>query len=89
MADLKINIIGNDKSKQAFNSLEKNVTKSKSSLLNLKNVLLAVASSVVIRQIFSLTNEYQNLQNRLKLVTNSTFELKKSSRRIISNIKKN
>ena len=77
MADLKINIIGNDKSKQAFNSLEKNVTKSKSSLLNLKNVLLAVASSVVIRQIFSLTNEYQNLQNRLKLVTNSTFELKK------------
>jgi hypothetical protein len=51
MADLKINIIGNDKSKQAFNSLEKNVTKSKSSLLNLKNVLLAVAGSVVIRQI--------------------------------------
>jgi len=77
MADLKINIIGNDKSKQAFNSLEKNVTKSKSSLLNLKNVLLAVASSVVIRQIFSLTNEFQNLQNRLKLVTNSTFELNK------------
>jgi tape measure domain-containing protein len=77
MADLKINIIGNDKSKQAFNSLEKNVTKSKSSLLNLKNVLLAVAGSVVIRQIFSLSNEYQNLQNRLKLVTNSTFELKK------------
>ena len=77
MADLKINILAQDKSKQAFDKLQKNVNQSKTSLLNLKNVLLAVASSVVIRQIFSLTNEYQNLQNRLKLVTNSTFELNK------------
>ena len=76
MADLKINIIGNDKSKQAFNSLEKNVTKSKSSLLNLKNVLLAVAGSVVIRQYGNLSNEFQQLQNRLKLVTKSSQELK-------------
>ena len=77
MADLKINILAQDKSKQAFDKLQKNVNQSKTSLLNLKNVLLAVASSVVIRQIFSLTNEFQNLQNRLKLVTNSTFELNK------------
>jgi tape measure domain-containing protein len=76
MADLKINIIGNDKSKQAFNSLEKNVTKSKSSLLNLKNVLLAVAGSVIIRQYGNLSNEFQQLQNRLKLVTKSSQELK-------------
>ena len=77
MADLKINILAQDKSKQAFDKLQKNVNQSKTSLLNLKNVLLAVASSVVIKQIFSLTNEFQNLQNRLKLVTNSTFELNK------------
>ena len=76
MADLKINIIGNDKSKQAFNSLEKNVTKSKSSLLNLKNVLLAVAGSIVIKQYANLSNEFQQLQNRLKLVTKSSQELK-------------
>ena len=76
MADLKINIIGHDKSKQAFNSLEKNVNKSKTSLLNLKNVLLAVAGSVVIRQYGNLSNEFQNLQNRLKLVTKSSQELK-------------
>lgn len=77
MADLKINILAQDKSKQAFDKLQKNVNKSKSSLLNLKNVLIALASSVIIRQIFTLTNEFQNLQNRLKLVTNSTFELTK------------
>jgi hypothetical protein len=80
MADLKINIIGNDKSKQAFNSLEKNVTKSKSSLLNLKNVLLAVAGSVVIRQYGNLSNEFQQLQNRLKLVTKSSQEFFRNSR---------
>ena len=77
MADLKINILAQDKSKQAFDKLQKNVNQSKTSLFNLKNALIALASSVVVRQLFSLTNEFQNLQNRLKLVTNSTFELNK------------
>lgn len=75
MAKMQIDIIGKDKTQKAFNSLQKNVNKTQQSFFTLKNAIIAVASSVVIRQLLDLTNEYQNLQNRLKLVTNSTKEL--------------
>jgi len=75
MAKMQIDIIGKDKTQKAFNSLQKNVNKTQQSFFTLKNAIIAVASSVVIRQLLDLSNEYQNLQNRLKLVTNSTREL--------------
>src|SRR6056300_1772210 len=75
MAKMQIDIIGKDKTQKAFNSLQNNVSKTQKSFFTLKNAIIAVASSVVIRQLLDLTNEYQNLQNRLKLVTNSTKEL--------------
>jgi tape measure domain-containing protein len=77
MSDLRINIIGNDKTKRAFKSVKQNVSNVEKSLFSLKNVLIAVAGSMVIRQFGQLSNEFQNLQNRLKLVTNSTQQLTK------------
>lgn len=72
---IQIDILANDRTKQAFNSVKKNTDNTKKSLLSLKNILVTVASSVVIKQFLDLSNAYQNLQNRLKLVTTSTQEL--------------
>jgi tape measure domain-containing protein len=72
---IQIDILANDRTKQAFNSVKKNTDSTKQSLLSFKNILVTVASSVVIKQFLDLSNAYQNLQNRLKLVTNSTQEL--------------
>ena len=72
---IQIDILANDRTRQAFNSVKKNTDSTKKSLLSLKNILVAVASSVVIKQFLDLSNAYQNLQNRLKLVTTSTQEL--------------
>jgi len=72
---IQIDILANDRTKQAFNSVKKNTDNTKQSLLSFKNILVTVASSVVIKQFLDLSNAYQNLQNRLKLVTTSTQEL--------------
>ena len=77
MADIKIDIITRDKSSQALGKLNKNLNQTKSSVFNLKNALIAIGSSIVVKQFFNLSNEFQNLQNRLKLVTKSTSELNK------------
>jgi tape measure domain-containing protein len=72
---IQIDILANDRTKQAFNSVKRNTEGTKQSLLSLKNVLVAVAGSVVIKQFLDLSNTFQSLQNRLKLVTSSTQEL--------------
>jgi len=72
---IQIDILANDRTKQAFNSVKKNTEGTKQSLISFKNVLIAVAGSVVIKQFLDLANTFQNLQNRLKLVTSSTEEL--------------
>jgi len=75
MAKMQIDIIGNDKTKKAFNSLQNNVSKTEKSFFNLKNAIIAIAGSVVIKQVLNLSNEYQQLQNRIKLVTTSSQQL--------------
>jgi tape measure domain-containing protein len=77
MADIKIDIIARDKSQKALNNLNKNLNKSKVSVFNLKNALIAIGSSVIIKQFFTLSNTVQQLENRLKLVTTSTEQLNK------------
>ena len=75
MAKMQIDIIGNDKTKKAFNSLQNNVSKTEKSFFTLKNAIIAIAGSVVIKQVLNLSNEYQQLQNRIKLVTTSSQQL--------------
>ena len=49
MADknLNINILAKDKSKQALNSVQGNLNKTKSSVLNLKNALIGLGVGLV------------------------------------------
>ena len=78
MADdrqLLIKFILQDQTKRGFDSVNKQVKNTQKSLFSLKNAFLAVAGSVVIRQTLDLANTYQQVQNRLKLVTSSTGEL--------------
>jgi tape measure domain-containing protein len=72
---LNIDILAKDKTKQAFESVRKQTDKTKQSFFSLKNVLIGIGSSLVIRQFLDLSNTFQNLQNRLKLVTDSTEQL--------------
>ena len=78
MADdrqLLIKFILQDQTKRGFDSVNKQVKNTQKSLFSLKNAFLAVAGSVVVRQTLDLANTYQQVQNRLKLVTSSTGEL--------------
>ena len=53
MADknLNINILAKDKSKQALNSVQGNLNKTKSSVLNLKNALIGLGVGLAIKSI--------------------------------------
>jgi len=78
MADdrqLLIKFILQDQTKKGFDSVNNQVKGTQKSLFNLKNVLLTVAGSLVVRQFLELSNTFQQVQNRLKLVTDSTNEL--------------
>ena len=70
MADdrqLLIKFILQDQTKRGFDSVNKQVAGTKRSLFSLKNAVLGIAGSLVVRQTLELANTYQNLQNRLKL----------------------
>ena len=78
MADdrqLYIKLILQDQTKRGFDSVNRQVKGTQKSLFTLKNAVLAVAGSLVVKQTLELANTYQNLQNRLKLVTESAGEL--------------
>jgi len=72
---LNIDILARDKTGQAFKSVQQETKKTTQTLATLKTVLFAVVGSQAIRQVLEFGNTFQNLQNRLKLVTNSTSEL--------------
>jgi tape measure domain-containing protein len=78
MADdrqLLIKFILQDQTKRGFDSVNNKVKNTQKSLFSLKNAFLAVAGSVVVKQALDLANSFQQIQNRLKLVTSSTGEL--------------
>lgn len=84
MANLLIDVIARDKTKEALSNVDKNVSKVKTSVFNLKNALVAIAGSLVVRQFGILSNEFQSLQNRLKLVTSSTSDLIKVQEKLFA-----
>lgn len=73
MADknLNINIIAKDKSKQALGKLQGNLSKTKSSVLNLKNALIGLGAGLVIKSIVQTTARFQDLRTSLASVTGS------------------
>ena len=84
MANLLIDVIARDKTKEALGNVDKNVSNVKKSVFNLKNALVAIAGSLVVRQFGALSNEFQSLQNRLKLVTSSTSDLIKVQEKLFA-----
>ena len=59
--NLKINILVNDKSKEAFSRLDKNLGKLKSSIFNLKNAFLGFGAGVVIKGFVDAGIQIENL----------------------------
>ena len=59
--NLKINILVNDKSKEAFSKLDKSLGKLKSSIFNLKNAFLGFGAGVVIKGFVDAGIQIENL----------------------------
>jgi hypothetical protein len=92
MADdrqLLIKFILQDQTKKGFDAVNKQVKSTRGSFLNLKNAILGVLGSVVVKQALDLANSFQQVQNRLKLVTNSTNELLNVQEKTICSCSKN
>jgi hypothetical protein len=73
MADknLNINILAKDKSKQALNSVQGNLNKTKSSVLNLKNALIGLGAGLAIKSIVNVGKEVESLGVRFKFLFGS------------------
>jgi hypothetical protein len=59
--NLKINILVNDKSKEAFSKLDKSLGKLKSSIFNLKNAFIGFGAGVVIKGFVDAGIQIENL----------------------------
>jgi hypothetical protein len=59
--NLKINILVNDKSKEAFSKLDKSLGKLKSSIFNLKNAFIGFGAGVVIKGFIDAGIQIENL----------------------------
>jgi hypothetical protein len=68
---LNIDIVANDKSKQALSELDKNLGKVKSSIFNLKNAFLGIGAGVVIKGFFDAGVQIENLGVQLNALFKS------------------
>jgi phage tail tape-measure protein len=68
---LNIDIVANDKSKQALSELDKNLGKVKSSIFNLKNAFLGIGAGVVIKGFFDAGVQIENLEVQLNALFKS------------------
>ena len=68
---LNIDIIAKDKSGRALKQVQGNLSKTKSSVLNLKNALIGIGAGLVLKQIASISAEFEDLRDSLASVTGS------------------
>ena len=71
---LLIDIIANDKTKQAFGNLQKGLGRLKQSVFNLKNAFIGLGAGLVIRNLVTTGKEIENLRTRLKFLFGSAQE---------------
>ncbi len=73
MADQRyiVEILGRDKTGKAFKDVQSNVEKSKQSVINLKNAIVALGTGAVVRSIINTTARFQDLRTALTSVTGS------------------
>jgi hypothetical protein len=60
---LFIDIIANDKTKQAFGNLQKGLGKLKQSVFNLKNAFIGLGAGIVIRNLVNTGKEIEKFKN--------------------------
>lgn len=68
---LNIDIIARDKSGRALKQVQGNLAKTKSSVLTLKNALIGIGAGLVLKQIASISAEFEDLRDSLSSVTGS------------------
>jgi len=66
-----LEIIGKDKTGQAFKQVQTSADKTKQSILNLKNAIIAIGTGVAIRSIINTTARFEDLRTSLRSVTGS------------------
>lgn len=66
-----VEILGKDKTSQAFKQVTGNVDKAKQSVLTLKNAIVALGTGAVVRSIINTTARFQDLRTALSSVTGS------------------
>ena len=71
---LNIDIIANDKTKQAFGNLQKGLGRLKQSVFNLKNAFIGLGAGLVVRNLVTTGKEIENLRTRLKFLLKNTNE---------------
>ena len=71
---LNIDIIANDKTKQAFGNLQKGLGRLKQSIFNLKNAFIGLGAGLVVRNLVNTGKEVENLRTRLKFLLKNTNE---------------
>jgi hypothetical protein len=71
---LLIDIIANDKSKQALNGVQKGLSRLKNSVFNLRNAFLGLGAGLVVRNLVNTGKQLENLRTRLKFLLKDTNE---------------
>ena len=71
---LLIDIIANDKSKQALSGVQKGLARLKNSVFNLRNAFLGLGAGLVVRNLVNTGKQLENLRTRLKFLLKDTNE---------------
>ena len=72
--NLKINILAQDKTKQAFNGIRGRLEKLKSAVFSVKGALVGIGAGVVVKSFVDTGRSVEDLQVRLKQLFGSTQE---------------
>ena len=71
---LNIDIVANDKSKQAFNNIQSSLSRLKNSVFNLSNAFIALGAGIAIKSLINTGKEIESLKVRLKFLFGSAKE---------------
>ena len=72
--NLKINILAQDKTKQALNSVKGGLAKVRSAVFSLQSAFIGLGAGLVIKNLVSTGKELENLRVRLKFLLKDTNE---------------
>ena len=71
---LNIDVVARDKSKQALNGVQSNLSKVKSAVFNLQNAFIGLGTGLAVRSLVNTGKQIEGLQVRLKFLFGSAQE---------------